>query len=41
MDAAMELLGGNDGSWREGTMGERLDEVGREIGEDLDGGGRE
>lgn len=37
MEAAMEMLGGNDGSWREGqTMGERLDEAGRELGEDLD-----
>ncbi len=38
MEAALELLGGNSGEWREGqTMGERLEEVGREVGEDLEG----
>ncbi len=40
MGAAFELLGGITGEWRPGQpMGGRLDEVGREIGEDLDGGG--
>jgi transcriptional regulator with XRE-family HTH domain len=38
MEAAMEMLGGNTGEWKPGmTMGERLEEVGRELGEDLDG----
>ncbi len=37
MEAAMELLGGNSGEWREGqTMGERLAEVERGLGDDLD-----
>ncbi len=37
MEAALELLGGNSGEWREGqTMGERLDEAEREIGEELE-----
>ncbi len=38
MEAALELLGGNSGEWREGqTMGGRLDEAGREMSEELDG----
>lgn len=38
MEAALEMLGGNSGEWKPGqTMGERLEEAGREMGEDLDG----
>lgn len=37
MESTLEMLGGNSGEWREGqTMQERLDEVSREMGEDLD-----
>ncbi len=37
MEAALEMLGGDSGEWKPGqTMQERLDEAGREMGEDLD-----
>jgi hypothetical protein len=37
MEAALELLGGNDGSWKQGQlMRDRLEEVERGLGEDLD-----
>jgi transcriptional regulator with XRE-family HTH domain len=37
MESVLELLGGSSGEWKPGqTMQERLDEAGREMGEDLD-----
>lgn len=42
MKNVVEMLGGDTGEWREGqTMRERLEEVGRELGEDLDRGAGE
>lgn len=38
MEGVLEMLGADSGDWREGqTMGERLEEAGREMEEDLDG----
>ncbi|MBA2693953.1 MAG: helix-turn-helix domain-containing protein [Rubrobacter sp.] len=37
MEAALELLGANSGEWKPGqTVGERLEEADRKLGEDLD-----
>ncbi len=40
LDNTLELLGGNSGEWKPGqTVAERLEDLDREIGEDLDRGG--
>jgi len=39
LDNALELLGGNSGEWKPGqTVADRLEEMGRKMSKDLDGG---